>query len=298
MAYHNPVLLNESVEALIGEPGGVYVDCTFGGGGHSREILNQLGNEGKLVAFDQDEDAKKNEIDDERFTLVMQNFRFLKNNLKYLGIQKVNGVLADLGVSSHQFDTAERGFSTRFEAELDMRMNQKSKLTAFRVLNEYEEEKMADVIYYYGELRNARKLAREIVHHRKSKPIRTINELKEIFQYIPKNKENKFFAQLFQALRIEVNDEMSVLREMLQQCGEIIEKDGKLVVISYHSLEDRLVKKYMKTGLFEGEPERDVFGNWSAPFRPVQSKVIVPPEEEIQLNPRARSAKMRIAVKN
>ena len=298
MEYHNPVLLSESVEALIGNPNGVYVDCTFGGGGHSRKILNQLNKEGKLISFDQDEDAKRNTLDDERFTLVMQNFRFLKNNLRYLRIKKVDGILADLGVSSHQFDTPQRGFSIRFDGGLDMRMNRNSKLTAAEILNQYEEEKLADIFYYYGELRNAKRLAREIVSERKSNPIRTIQQLKDLFLYIPKNRENKFLAQLFQALRIEVNDEMASLREMLMQCGEVIEKGGKLVVISYHSLEDRLVKRYMKTGLFEGEPEKDIYGNWDAPFKPVQSKVIVPDEEEIEMNSRARSAKMRVAVKN
>jgi len=298
MEYHNPVLLSESVEALIGNPNGVYVDCTFGGGGHSRKILNQLNKEGKLISFDQDEDTKRNTLDDERFTLVMQNFRFLKNNLRYLRIKKVDGILADLGVSSHQFDTPQRGFSIRFDGGLDMRMNRNSKLTAAEILNQYEEEKLADIFYYYGELRNAKRLAREIVSERKSNPIRTIQQLKDLFLYIPKNRENKFLAQLFQALRIEVNDEMASLREMLMQCGEVIEKGGKLVVISYHSLEDRLVKRYMKTGLFEGEPEKDIYGNWDAPFKPVQSKVIVPDEEEIEMNSRARSAKMRVAVKN
>lgn len=298
MEYHSPVLLSESVESLVVSPSGVYVDCTFGGGGHSKEILQHLDENGRLFSFDQDEDAQRNMIDDDRFVLVMQNFRYLKNNLRYQGIKKVNGVLADLGVSSHQFDTPDRGFSIRFDGGLDMRMNQGSKLTAAIILNEYEEEKLADILYQYGELRNARKLAREIVSERKSNPIKTIQQLKDLFHYIPKNKENKFLAQLFQALRIEVNDEMAALREMLIQCGEVIEEGGRLVVISYHSLEDRLVKRYMKTGLFEGEPERDIYGNWNAPFRPVQSKVIVPDEEEIQSNPRARSAKMRVAVKN
>ena len=228
----------------------------------------------------------------------MQNFRYLKNNLRYLKIDKVSGILADLGVSSHQFDTPGRGFSTRFDGELDMRMNQNSKLTAQSILNEYEEERLADLFYHYGELRNARRLAREIVSFRKTRPVNSINELKSIFHFIPKNIENKFFAQLFQSLRIEVNDEMAALREMLVQCGELIEEGGRLVVISYHSLEDRLVKRYMKNGIFEGQPERDVFGNWSAPFKTLQSKVIVPTEEEISRNPRARSAKMRIAVKN
>lgn len=298
MEYHNPVLLEESVNALVNDPNGIYVDCTFGGGGHSREILKRLGESGRLISFDQDEDAKKNNIQDKRFDLVMQNFRYLKNNLRYLKIDKVSGILADLGVSSHQFDTPGRGFSTRFDGELDMRMNQNSKLTAQSILNEYEEERLADLFYHYGELRNARRLAREIVSFRKTRPVNSINELKSIFHFIPKNIENKFFAQLFQSLRIEVNDEMAALREMLVQCGELIEEGGRLVVISYHSLEDRLVKRYMKNGIFEGQPERDIFGNWSAPFKTLQSKVIVPTEEEISRNPRARSAKMRIAVKN
>lgn len=298
MQYHNPVLLKESVDALVENPDGIYVDCTFGGGGHSREILDRLGKKGKLISFDQDEDAKANLIQDERFELVMQNFRFLKNNLRYLGIKKVSGVLADLGVSSHQFDTPERGFSTRFDGDLDMRMNQNQKLTAAKIINSYDEEKLADVFFYYGELRTARRMAREIVSARKSEPIKTIHQLKEVFDYIPKNKENKFFAQLFQSLRIEVNDEMAALQDLLMQCGEVIDSGGKMVMISYHSLEDRLVKRYMKTGLFEGEPERDVFGNWEAPFKPIQSKVIVPSDEEIETNPRARSAKMRVAIKN
>lgn len=298
MDYHNPVLLDESVSELIQNLNGIYVDCTFGGGGHSREILKRLGEEGKLISFDQDEDAKRNKIEDPRFELVMQNFRYLKNNLRFLKIKQVSGVLADLGVSSHQFDTPERGFSTRFNGELDMRMNQSAKLTAKLILNEYDEEKLAEIFYYYGELKNSRRLAKEIVAFRAGQKIHSINQLKGIFNYIPKNIENKFFAQLFQALRIEVNDEMVALREMLMQCGDVIEEGGRLVVISYHSLEDRLVKRYMKTGLFEGEPEKDVYGNWSAPFKTVQSKVIVPSDEEIKINPRARSAKMRIAVKN
>lgn len=296
--YHNPVLLNESVDALIGDSAGIYVDCTFGGGGHSAEILNRLNQSGKLIAFDQDKDAWQNVPKDERFCLVKQNFRFLKNNLKYLGFRKVNGILADLGVSSHQFDIPSRGFSTRFDSEtLDMRMNQDSKLTAKKILNEYSEEKLADVFYNYGELRGARKMAREIVSERKSAKIKTTADLKRIFNYIPKNKENKFFAQLFQSLRIEVNDELTALKEMLSQSGELIETGGKLVIISYHSLEDRLVKKYLKTGLFEGEPERDIYGNWERPFEPVQSKVMTPSDKEIETNPRARSAKMRVAIK-
>lgn len=288
----------ESVDALVENKAGVYVDCTFGGGGHSREILNRLDENGKLISFDQDEDAWANSLQDARFELVKQNFRYLKNNLRYLGIKKVSGVLADLGVSSHQFDTAERGFSIRFDGDLDMRMNKSQKLTAAKILNTYEEEKLADVFFYYGELKSARRMAREIVSERKLNPIKTIGQLKQIFHYIPKNKENKILAQLFQSLRIEVNDEMAALRELLVQCGDVIESGGKLVMISYHSLEDRLVKRYMKTGLFEGEPERDIYGNWEAPFKVVQSKVMIPDDKEIEENPRARSAKMRVAIKN
>src|SRR5690606_5083035 len=298
MEYHNPVLLKESVDALVVNPDGIYVDCTFGGGGHSREILSRLSEKGRLISFDQDEDAKGNIIADDRFQLVMQNFRFLKNNLRYLGIKNVSGVLADLGVSSHQFDTPERGFSIRFDGDLDMRMNQSQKITAAKILNEYEESALADVFYNYGELRTSRRMAREVVSERKKQPFKTTEQLKQLFSYIPKNKENKFLAQLFQALRIEVNDEMAALRELLMQCGEIIEPGGKMVMISYHSLEDRLVKRYMKMGMFEGEQERDVFGNWDALFSPVQSKVIVPSEEEIEKNQRARSTKMRVAIKN
>lgn len=296
--YHMPVLLKESVDALINSPDGVYVDCTFGGGGHSHEILERLSEKGRLIAFDQDEDAWGNAPDDERFQLVKQNFRYLKNNLRYLGLKKVNGILADLGVSSYQFDTPGRGFSIRFEDRLDMRMNQSSKLTAEKILNTETEERLADIFYNYGELRNARRMAREIVSSRKNKQIETTGDLKKIFHYIPKNKENKILAQLFQSLRIEVNDELSALKEMLVQAGELIEEGGVLVVISYHSLEDRLVKRYMRTGMFEGEPEKDVYGNWESPFKPLQSKVIIPEDDEIEINPRARSAKMRIAIKN
>ncbi|HCC93741.1 MAG TPA: 16S rRNA (cytosine(1402)-N(4))-methyltransferase, partial [Flavobacteriaceae bacterium] len=296
--YHNPVLLKDSVDALIINESGIYVDCTFGGGGHSREILSRLDQNGKLFSFDQDVDAVCNKIDDDRFELVEQNFRFLKNNLRFRGIKQVDGVLGDLGVSSHQFDTPERGFSTRFDGELDMRMNQNAKLSAKTIINEYEEEDLARVFYDFGELQGSYRLAREVVKARADKQINTIDELKQIFSFIPKMKENKFFAQMFQALRIEANDEMAALKEMLTQCGEVIKPGGRLVIISYHSLEDRLTKRYMKNGMFEGEPERDVFGNWSAPFKPLQSKVIVPTQEEINENPRARSAKMRIAVRN
>ena len=296
--YHNPVLLKDSVDALIINESGIYVDCTFGGGGHSREILSRLDQNGKLFSFDQDVDAVRNKIDDNRFELVEQNFRFLKNNLRFRGIKQVDGVLGDLGVSSHQFDTPERGFSTRFDGELDMRMNQNAKLSAKTIINEYEEEDLARVFYDFGELQGSYRLAREVVKARADKQINTIDELKQIFSFIPKMKENKFFAQMFQALRIEANDEMAALKEMLTQCGEVIKPGGRLVIISYHSLEDRLTKRYMKNGMFEGEPERDVFGNWSAPFKPLQSTVIVPTQEEINENPRARSAKMRIAVRN
>ncbi|WP_068597456.1 16S rRNA (cytosine(1402)-N(4))-methyltransferase RsmH [Vaginella massiliensis] len=298
MSYHNPVLLKESVDALVLNPSGVYVDCTFGGGGHSREILSRLDAEGRLFAFDQDEDAKQNLIDDPRFELIDQNFRYLKNNLRVRGYKSIDGVLADLGVSSHQFDTPERGFSTRFDGELDMRMNAHANVTAKSVVNFYEEEDLVRIFFEYGELKNSRRLASEIVKNRANQPIETIEQLKGIFSFIPKNKENKFFAQLFQALRIEVNDEMAALKEMLTQTAEVIKPEGRLVVISYHSLEDRLVKRYIRNGMFDGEPERDLYGNWSAPFKPLQSKVIVPAEEEVLNNSRARSAKMRIAVKN
>lgn len=296
--YHNPVLLKESVDALIINESGIYVDCTFGGGGHSREIVDRLKAGGKLYSFDQDEDAVKNKFEDEKFELIEQNFRFLKNNLRFRMVRQIDGVLADLGVSSHQFDTPDRGFSTRFDGELDMRMNQNSKLSAKTIVNEYEEEDLARIFYDYGELQGSYRLAREIIKARQDKPIETIEELKAIFSFIPKMKENKFFAQMFQALRIEVNDEMAALKEMLTQCAEVIKPGGRLVIISYHSLEDRLVKRFIKNGMFEGEPERDMYGNWYAPFKPLQSKVIVPTQDEINVNPRARSAKMRVAVRN
>ncbi|WP_322970806.1 16S rRNA (cytosine(1402)-N(4))-methyltransferase RsmH [Faecalibacter sp. LW9] len=296
--YHNPVLLKESVDALIINDSGIYVDCTFGGGGHSREIVSRLAEGGKLYSFDQDEDAVRNKFYDPKFELIEQNFRFLKNNLRFRMVREVDGVLADLGVSSHQFDTPDRGFSTRFDGELDMRMNQNSKLSAKTIVNEYEEEDLARIFYDYGELQGSYRLAKEIIKARADKPIETIDELKAIFSFIPKMKENKFFAQMFQALRIEVNDEMAALKEMLMQCAEVVKPGGRLVIISYHSLEDRLVKRFIKNGMFEGEPERDMYGNWYAPFKPLQSKVIVPTQEEINVNPRARSAKMRIAVRN
>ncbi len=295
--YHNPVLLKQSVDDLVTNPDGIYVDCTFGGGGHSREILSRLSDKGKLFSFDQDLDALKNAIDDPRFTLINQNFRFLENSLLIYGISQVDGVLADLGVSSHQFDEADRGFSTRSNAPLDMRMNVMQGLDAKRVINDYDEEQLADIFYYYGELREARKLARDIVHHRKIKSINTTEDLKKLFSYLPPHKVNKFYAQLFQAIRIEVNQELEVLKEMLVQAYNVLKPEGRLVVISYHSLEDRLVKRFLKNGMFEGEPERDIYGNYKKAFELVKSKAIVPDESEIEENSRARSAKMRTGIK-
>ncbi|SHI98596.1 16S rRNA (cytosine1402-N4)-methyltransferase [Cruoricaptor ignavus] len=295
--YHKPVLLKRSVDDLVTNPDGIYVDCTFGGGGHSREILSRLSENGRLFAFDQDLDALENKIDDARFTLINQNFRFLENSLLMYGISGVDGVLADLGVSSHQFDEAARGFSTRSDAPLDMRMNVRQNLDARRIINEYEEEQLADLFYHYGELREARKLAREIVSYRKEKPINTTAELKSVFAYIPANRQNKFFAQVFQAIRIEVNEELEALKEMLVQALKVLKPGGRLSVISYHSLEDRLVKRFLKNGMFSGEPERDVFGNYPKTFELLQSKAVIPDEAEISENSRARSAKLRTGIK-
>lgn len=295
--YHNPVLLKQSVDDLVTNPDGTYVDCTFGGGGHSREILNRLSDKGRLLSFDQDLDALKNTIDDPRFTLINQNFRFLENSLLIYGVSQVDGILADLGVSSHQFDEADRGFSTRSNAPLDMRMNVMQGLDAKRVINDYDEEQLADIFYYYGELREARKLARDIVHHRKNKAINTTEDLKKLFSYLPPHKVNKFYAQLFQAIRIEVNQELEVLKEMLVQAYNVLKPEGRLVVISYHSLEDRLVKRFLKNGMFEGEPQRDIYGNYKRAFELVKSKAIIPDNKEIEENSRARSAKMRTGIK-
>ena len=295
--YHKPVLLTESVDALVSNPDGVYVDVTFGGGGHSREILSRLSEKGRLFSFDQDSDALNNAIEDPRFTLINQNFRFLENSLLMYGVAQVDGVLGDLGVSSHQFDKAERGFSIRSDAPLDMRMNKMQEIDAYKVVNEYDEEALADIFYYYGELREARKLAREIVNKRKSVDIKTTEDLKKVFSYVPAHKSNKFFAQVFQAIRIEVNQELDALKEMLVQSSNVLKKDGRLVIISYHSLEDRLVKKFLKNGMFEGEPERDVYGNYQKVFELPYRKAIVPTEEEIEDNSRARSAKMRVGIK-
>ena len=295
MNYHSPVLLKESVDALDIKEDGVYVDVTFGGGGHSREILSRLGEKGRLFAFDQDPDAQQNKIDDERFVLIGENFRFISRFLRFYGVKKVDGVLADLGVSSHQFDEAERGFSTRFDADLDMRMDQKSDLSAKKIINKYEEDRLADVLFLYGELRNARTLAKTIVEARGEEEIETSFQLKEVLRnFLPKAKEHKILAQIFQAVRIEVNQELEVLKEFLEQMPQMLKEDGRLSVISYHSLEDRLVKRFIRTGLFSGEPEKDFYGNISVPLKKI-GKMIVPTKEEIKENNRARSAKLRIA---
>ena len=296
-AYHNPVLLQESVDGLNIKKDGVYVDVTFGGGGHSREILKRLGESGKLFAFDQDEDALENAIDDDRFQLINQNFRYLKQYLKFYGIRKVDGILADFGVSSHQFDEAERGFSTRFNADLDMRMDRSNALSAFEVVNAYSQEDLATVLFQYGELRNANAMAKTIVSAREQKPIKTTDDLKTVLgKFLPKMKENKILAQIYQAIRIEVNQEMEVLKEFLMQVPEMLNPGGRLSMISYHSLEDRLVKRFIRDGRFEGEPEKDFYGNTSVPLKKVGG-LITPSTEEIAQNNRARSAKLRIAEK-
>ena len=297
MEYHNPVLLQASVDGLNIKPDGIYVDVTFGGGGHSKEILKRLGPNGKLFAFDQDEDALANALPDERFVLINENFRFIKRFMRFYGVKSVDGILADLGVSSHQFDVAERGFSTRFDAGLDMRMSQKNDLNAYRVVNEYDEANLKRVFLDYGELKNAPALARSIVEAREEHSIKTTDDLKAVLaKYLPERVRNKILAQIYQAIRIEVNQEMDVLKEFLEQSLEILNPGGRLSVISYHSLEDRLVKRFMKNGMFEGEPERDFFGNFSVPFKTI-GKLIVPDNAEIKENNRARSAKLRIAEK-
>jgi 16S rRNA (cytosine1402-N4)-methyltransferase len=297
MEYHNPVLLHPTVDGLAISPAGVYVDVTFGGGGHSKEILNRLGTTGKLFAFDQDEDALANALPDERFTLIHENFRYIKRFLRFHNIKSVDGILADLGVSSHQFDVAERGFSTRFDAELDMRMSKRTELSAFKVVNEYDADNLTRVFYDYGELKNAPALARTIIEAREFEAIKNTAQLKEVLsRFLPAHKSHKILAQIYQAIRIEVNQEMEVLKEFLTQSLEILKPGGRLSVISYHSLEDRLVKRFMKNGLFEGEPERDFFGNFSVPFKAI-GKLIVPDQQEIKINNRARSAKLRVAEK-
>jgi len=297
MEYHNPVLLKETVDGLNIKPDGIYVDVTFGGGGHSKEILSRLGPNGKLFGFDQDEDAIANALPDGRFTLISENFRYIKRFLRFYGVKQVDGILADLGVSSHQFDVPERGFSTRFDAGLDMRMSKKNDLDAYKVINEYDDANLKRVFYDYGELKNAPLLSRTIIEAREKRAISTTDDLKIVLgKYLPEKVKNKVLAQIYQAIRIEVNQEMDVLKEFLEQSLEVLKPEGRLSVISYHSLEDRLVKRFMKNGMFEGEPERDFFGNFSVPFKLV-GKLIVPSDAEIKINNRARSAKLRIAEK-
>lgn len=296
--YHNPVMLQECMDGLDIKPDGVYVDVTFGGGGHSKEILKHLGKNGRLLAFDQDEDAQRNIPDDDRLTFIDQNFRYLKNYCRLHGALPVDGILADLGVSSHQFDQPERGFSIRFDADLDMRMDQNGELTAKQIVNTYAEEDLHRIFGMYGEIQNAKSLARVIVTSRLNQPIGTIDELKDaIKKHIPKGKENKYLAQVFQALRIEVNQELEVLQEFLLQALDVLKPGGRLVIMSYHSLEDRLVKNFIAKGKFKGEVEKDFFGNEIKPLEAVTRKAIVASEEEIKLNNRARSAKLRVAVR-
>ena len=296
--YHVPVLLRESVDGLNIRPEGIYVDVTFGGGGHSKEILSRLGAGGHLYSFDQDADAEKNIVADDRLTFVRSNFRYLKNWMRYYGVEKIDGLLADLGVSSHHFDEAERGFSLRFDAPLDMRMNKCATLTAADVLNNYGEGQLADVFYYYGELKAARRMASLIVKSRAEKPLLTTGDLLNVLQpLLRRDREKKEAAQAFQALRIEVNHEMDALREMLLAATELLAEGGRLSVITYHSLEDRIVKNIMKSGNAEGKVAQDFFGRAETPFRAVNSKVITPTDDELARNPRSRSAKLRIAEK-
>lgn len=297
--YHIPVLLQESIQGMNLRPGGIYADMTFGGGGHSKEILRQMDAESRLFSFDQDEDAERNIVDDSRFTFVRSNFRYLHNFLRYYGVDKVDAILADLGVSSHHFDDSERGFSFRFDGNLDMRMNKRAGMTASEIINTYDEEQLANLFYLYGELKNSRKLANVLVKARSVKSIVTIGDFLEIVKPLyGKEREKKELAKVFQALRIEVNQEMEALKEMLYAATEALKPGGRLVIITYHSLEDRMVKNIMKTGNIEGKAEKDFFGNIQTPFKLVNNKVIVPTDEEIQRNPRSRSAKLRIAEKN
>lgn len=296
--YHIPALLKETVDGLNINRSGIYVDVTFGGGGHTKEILSRLGPTAKLIAFDQDEDAIVNAIDDTRFVFVQSNFNFLKNFLKYHQVEKVDGVLADLGVSFHHFDQEDRGFSFRFDGELDMRMNKKSSLTAANIINTYNEEQIADILYLYGELTNSRRIAHRICEKRKEQEIKKVNEFLEVLKpFFFHEKEKKDMARVFQALRIEVNQEMEVLKSMLKQAVEMLNPGGRLVVLTYHSLEDRLVKNFMKTGNFEGVLEKDFYGNPLTPLKVISNKPIIASDEEVRLNPRSRSAKLRIAEK-
>ena len=298
VCYHIPVMLNECMEGLAIKPDGVYVDVTFGGGGHSKEILSRLGKKGTLYGFDQDADAENNIPEDDRFVFVRSNFRYLSNFMRFHGETEIDGLLADLGVSSHHFDDKDRGFSFCFQGMLDMRMNTRAGKTAADILNTYTEEALSTLFYLYGELKNSRKLASVIVKARETKPLETTDEfLALITPYIGKDKEKKMLAQVFQALRIEVNDEMRALREMLQQAMRLLKPGGRLVVMTYHSLEDRLVKNFFKSGNFEGTISQDFFGNIQSPFRLINNKVITPSSEEVEVNPRSRSAKLRIAEK-
>tara|TARA_B110000114_G_scaffold182778_1_gene222721 strand:+ start:186 stop:1088 length:903 start_codon:yes stop_codon:yes gene_type:complete len=295
--YHNPVLLDRSVEDLVTNPDGIYVDVTFGGGGHSRKILKSLSPEGKLFAFDQDQDAVKNTLADPRFELIQANFKDLKRYLKFYGIKKVDGILADFGVSSHQFDAEQRGFSTRFEGRLDMRMDQDASLSAFEVVNTYSEQELISIMKLYGEVKGAHKIVSAILEQRNVADIETTTELIEIIKpLIPERFINKILAQVFQAIRIEVNQELEVIKLFLQQTVEVLKPSGRLVCISYHSLEDRLVKRFIREGVFEGEAEQDFFGNRFTPFKKVGG-LVIPSDEEIKLNSRARSAKLRTAEK-
>lgn len=297
--YHRPVLWQESIDGLITDKNGIYIDATFGGGGHSRGVLSNLGENGKLIGFDQDEDAEKNSIDDNRFRFVQSNFRHLKNTLRFLGIRQIDGLLADLGVSSHQFDVPQRGFSFRSEAKLDMRMAQGAKYTAYDVVNTYSEDELVRIFKAYGELREAYKLANRIVYQRNIAPIESTEDLVKRIESLSRDgKLNRFLAKVFQAIRIEVNAEMQALEDLLNQSAEIIKPGGKLVVISYHSLEDRMVKRFMKSGNDKGEVEKDFFGNPIRPFTPEKGMPIVPGIDEIEENNRARSAKLRIARRN
>jgi len=298
MEYHNPVLLHECIDGLNIKPNGIYVDVTFGGGGHAKLILKSL-NGGKLYAFDQDDNAHKNSLEGDSFKLINANFRHLKNFLRMEGIRKIDGLLADLGVSSHQFDVAERGFSIRFDGELDMRMNTNSPLSARSVVNEYGQQELANVLFKYGELRNSRAIAREIVSARQVQEIITTNQLIDIVaNMVPEKKRNQFLARIFQAIRIEVNDEMQALEEMLLDAVDMLNEGGRLVVMSYHSLEDRMVKNLMKKGNIEGKLEKDFFGNPIKDLKEIARKVIVASDEQVKENTRARSAKLRIAEKS
>ena len=298
MDYHLPVMLNECIEGLNLRPDGTYVDVTYGGGGHSRAIMQRLGAEGRLLAFDQDADALANAIDDSRFTLIHENFRYLKNYLRLYGVRKVDGILADLGVSSHQFDVAERGFSTRFDGNLDLRMDQRQETTARDVVNNASEKELTQLLRLYGELPNAYQMAKAIVAARAEKAIETTFDLREaVGRHLPRGMENKYLAMLFQALRIEVNGELDALQAMLQQAAELLNPGGRVVVMSYHSLEDRLVKNFFKTGNFEGVLEKDFYGNPIVPLKMVTRKAVTASEEELQRNNRARSAKLRVAEK-